>query len=469
MASILSMPPNTLSRLRSITFSWPLATLAMLMMLVMLVINETGYSDAHNALSNLGTRGSVRIQIQTLMRQLVDAESGQRGYLLTGQEADLDPYQKAVEDVRETLKSLGDHYQANSLPAQLVRDIDRQAQVRLAAMSRVLDLHRQGQTAQWQALLRSDAGRQSMDALRQKTAILLALENTRIDTERQALFDMLQLSRIGVNVMGGVTLLALFLFLRRTQLLIRARQWHEQALKAEQEHLEAEVLRRTEELKALARHLQTVREDERSRLARELHDELGALLTATKLDMARLRRMLGAMPPEVQERLQHIHATLDQGIALKRRIIEDLVPSSLRNLGLASALKILASEFAQRADITVNTTVEPVSLSPQAEITLYRLVQESFTNIAKYARASVIDLSVVREGERVRVRVQDNGVGFDTNVVKRSAHGLNGMRFRVESAGGVMQIRSAPGRGTGIEAWLPATSDTTADAPATVT
>ena len=108
------------------------------------------------------------------------------------------------------------------------------------------------------------------------------------------------------------------------------------------------------QLKELAQHLQTIREDERSHLARELHDELGALLTAAKLDVARLKsRLASTGTADAAERLAHLNETLNGGIALKRRIIEDLRPSSLSNLGLVAALEIQLREFAARSEIKV--------------------------------------------------------------------------------------------------------------------
>ena len=114
---------------------------------------------------------------------------------------------------------------------------------------------------------------------------------------------------------------------------------------AERDRLEIEVRERTAQLTELALHLQTAREDERQRLARDLHDELGALLTSAKLDAARIRSRLAGTAPEALDRLAHLVETLNSSIALGRRIIEDLRPSTLSNLGLVAALDILAREF----------------------------------------------------------------------------------------------------------------------------
>src|SRR5206468_5393526 len=152
-----------------------------------------------------------------------------------------------------------------------------------------------------------------------------------------------------------------------TAALDRQRAVQQEVIQAERDNLEAEVAARTAQLRELALHLQTVREDERSHLARELHDELGALLTAAKLDAARLKSRLGTMmTPEVRERMAHLNEALNNGIALKRRIIEDLRPSSLSNLGLAAALEILVREFSARMELNVQCELEPVELPASA-------------------------------------------------------------------------------------------------------
>jgi signal transduction histidine kinase len=133
---------------------------------------------------------------------------------------------------------------------------------------------------------------------------------------------------------------------------------------------------------------------------------------------------------------------------------------------LVSALEIQAREFAKRSELRVHTQLEPVSLSDGAQITVYRLVQEALTNVAKYAKASQVTISLANQQGRAHVSVRDNGIGFAAAATQRSAHGLRGMRYRVEGHGGAMQITTAPGQGTTISAWLPTLAEPTTTAQA---
>lgn len=239
----------------------------------------------------------------------------------------------------------------------------------------------------------------------------------------------------------------------------RMRRRHAQALRAQRRRLEAEVSRCTRDLGQMAHHLHTAHEDQSRRLARDLHDELGALLTVARLSAARLRHTLGPAGAEARRRLEQLEATLNEGMALKQRIIENLVPSSLAHLGLAATLEIQARQFTRRTDTPVHTDLAPLRLDDNAELTAYRLVQECLTNIARHANASqvhiVLDTLHTRNGRCARLRVSDNGRGFEPGHVRCSSHGLLGMRYRVEASGGTWQVRSAPGRGTQVEALLP--------------
>ena len=218
--------------------------------------------------------------------------------------------------------------------------------------------------------------------------------------------------------------------------------------------LEETVRERTAALSELASYLITVREDEKALLARELHDELGALLTVAKIDVARLRIKLRDVPA-LAVHLEPLDRHLDDGIAIKRRIIETLRPSGLAVLGLTQTLENLATDVGTRLNIAIQTEFDEVELTDEGQLAIYRLVQEALTNVSKYANATRVSISVRREPPVVRVRIDDNGIGFDPTALKSSTHGIAGMRFRFEKLQGSLNIDSRPGAGTRLEATVP--------------
>lgn len=448
-------PLKLLPLLRGSKFTFPLASLAAL---GMFVISESSYQQATTRFEELGTQGTARITIQTLWRSLTDAETGQRGYLLTSRKEYLKPYEVAQVQVAKSLAWLNEYYSAEPATQALMTQVQKAADNKLAELAETNRLHDEGKEEAWRNLVLSNIGAEQMDAVRSNSEKLLAHETRKVTEGRKSVLQTLMINRIGVTAMAALSLLALFMYLRQTTTLVRLREEQRRIAQAERDQFEREVVRRTAQLTELARHLQTVREDERSHLARELHDELGALLTAAKLDVARLKSRLGTPTPEVAERIQHLTEGLNSGIALKRRIIEDLRPSSLSNLGLVAALEILVREWGERSEITVDSDFQPVRLRPSGELTVYRLVQEALTNINKYAEASEVQVRLAAEDGEVLVTVRDNGIGFNVEAPQVSAHGLLGMRYRLETEGGTLLLESSAGHGTVIEARLPESS-----------
>ena len=447
------MALEMISRFRGSPFAFPLAALTAL---AMFFISETSYQQATGALNDLGAMGSARLSILELRRAMTDAETGERGYLLTKRKEYLEPYSHALADVTKELATLNAYYANNEKAQPLMKRVTEIVGEKLSEMRTTLDLYDQGKEDAWRQLVLSNIGQEKMEVLRALSAELVQLETSAIGVHRDGVFQTLMLNRIGVSAMTALSLLALFMYLRQTAALERQRDDRQSEIQGERDKLEVVVRRRTAQLTELAQHLQTVREDERSRLARELHDELGALLTAAKLDLARIKsRLASNTTPELAERLTHLSEALNGGIALKRRIIEDLRPSSLNNLGLTAALDILLREFGERAEIEIVSRLEPVQLSPAKQLTVYRLVQEALTNIGKYARASRVDVTLEMRAGRAMVSVRDNGQGFDPNQLSTTSHGLLGMRYRIEAEGGRMNLTTAPGKGTLIEATLP--------------
>jgi signal transduction histidine kinase len=361
-----------------------------------------------------------------------------------------------VDDVGAELKALAAHYRSDAAVAPIVAELAKRINEKLSEVATSIELFEQGRHDAWRELMLSNIGKEKMDAIREAATALLDIETGRIVEQRRQVVATLNLGRIGVGVLLLLSLAALALYLRQSAAVAAAQREHQAALRAERDRLEDEVAHRTTELTELTRHLQTAREDERSRLARELHDELGALLTAAKLDVARLKRSLADTDAPSEERLAHLAETLNSGIALKRRIIEDLHPSALSNLGLVAALQAQARDFGQRSGVATSVELSEVELDNGAQITVYRLVQEALTNIAKHAKATRVWIGLRVVDGQVLVSVRDDGQGFDAKAVPRSTHGLTGMRYRVEAEGGTMRVRATPGRGTLIEASLPA-------------
>ncbi len=446
------MPLTLFNRFWHSAFAFPVACVAAV---ALLVISEVSYRRASGSMGELATMATARTNIQSLWRQLVDAETGQRGYLLTRRTEYLKPYRESLQQVDASIRVLGDYYRGHPEGAPLMERLSSLSKDKISELATTLRLLEEGSDNAWRELLMTNIGQEKMEALRTTAQQLLELESQRVAAGRIDVHRTLMINRVGVGLMTLISLLALSLYFRQSTVLLRVQREQKLAVQVERDRLEAEVKNRTAQLTELAQHLQTAREDERSRLARELHDELGALLTAAKLDAARLKARLGTMSPEVAERLLHLNKLLNDGIALKRQIIENLRPSSLSNLGLVAALEIVTSEFATASGLKVHARLDASRLSPSGELTSYRLVQEALTNIAKYAKATEVWVELSQRDAVDTISVRDNGCGFDTDVPRRSAHGLLGMRYRVEAEGGQMTLTSTPGQGTLIEAHLP--------------
>ncbi|MDO9277329.1 MAG: CHASE3 domain-containing protein [Polaromonas sp.] len=431
--------------------------LAILGAAILITINEASFHASTQATQRIEHAELARQSVGQLMHTMLDAETGTRGFLLTGDEKYLQPYDSAVAELGKELAQL------RQLLANQPEDLaefellahyisKRQSENDLSVRMRKI-----GNDDAWKFMLTTDVGKQHMDAVRRYSQKLMDSSLSKMEAAHLQVNHSLLLSRIGIAAISLAGLLAFYMYLLQTEALLVAGTREKLALQNERDRLEELVRDRTAKLAKLATYLQEVREDERGHLARELHDELGALLTAAKLDVARIRSRLGNNLPEVNERLEHLISTLNSGIALKRRIVEDLRPSSLSHLGLVASLEILTREFAEQSGIEIKTALASVELGGSAQLTVYRLVQESLTNMSKYANATHADITLHNNDDHVIIEVSDNGQGFDSAKVAATSHGLAGMRHRVEAAGGHLVIESSPGKGTHIRAKLPKT------------
>jgi PAS domain S-box-containing protein len=231
------------------------------------------------------------------------------------------------------------------------------------------------------------------------------------------------------------------------------------------ERIRAEdALRRSkEELRELGAAANLAREQEQSRIARELHDELGQTLTALQMDVAWCKALVPEDQPATLARHAKMQAMLKETVAATRRIAADLRPLILDDLGLVPAVEWLVEGFAQRNGIPCDLSVgsPKIELPSAHATTVFRIIQESLTNVAKHAQASHVKVSLERNGADVTFGILDNGVGFSPRDPRKpNSYGLLGLRERTSLLGGELTITSAPGEGTHVRVRLPLESPT---------
>jgi signal transduction histidine kinase len=218
------------------------------------------------------------------------------------------------------------------------------------------------------------------------------------------------------------------------------------------------------ELAELSSHSELVKEQERARIARELHDDLGGNLTAIKMALAMLANRLPADPPVLLEKATYLDSLVDRTIDAVHRISRDLRPSTL-DLGIVAALEWQAAEFAQRTGIACHATIDPdITLDDDAATALFRIFQEALTNIAKHAHASTVTVRLHRDGANLLLSIGDNGVGVQpVDRLKPDSFGLRGMDERAHALKGSLTLSAAPGGGTMVNILIPLASSTPPD------
>ena len=358
-----------------------LTVLVLLSCIGMLILNEMSYRSNLAAFRDATHAERSNLVITNLLLGVANAESSQRSFMLTGDKEfhnDFIAYMIHVDKQLASIESLiaetpqpgADAGYISTLKGMqklvgLIRD-------KKLLMQGTLDKYLAGDTQPWVRITTIPHKKRVMTQIRAQGMQLISFNTLRIQRFENRMQDALTTTRI---TMGSAILLVIALFL----LLWRETNKHQdfeassrQQLADERNKLDHMVQERTSSLRKLAANLQQVRENERARLSRELHDELGALLTAAKLDVARLKSRINQLPDsgELSGRIQHLTDTLNQGIALKRRIIEDLSPSALSNLGLIPALEIQAREYADKSGLKVVTHFDPVTMGKDKALTV---------------------------------------------------------------------------------------------------
>jgi len=227
----------------------------------------------------------------------------------------------------------------------------------------------------------------------------------------------------------------------------------------ERKKAELDIINNAEQLRQLTVHLQSIREEERKRIGREIHDDLGQQLTAIKMDVAWIDKKTPEETIAIKEKLKNIITLLDGSNQSVRRILNELRPGILDEYGLLDALKWQGRLFTEATAIPIeyNTLEEEFKLETEIANCIYRAFQEALTNIMRYADAKKVFVTLQVTGDIINLTIKDYGKGFDPNIIKteNKTFGLLGMKERVRSLNGKLKLISSPGKGTEINIQLP--------------
>lgn len=393
----------------------------------------------------------IRLLTEASYRAM-EAESAQRGFLLTEDGKYLAPFDGGLDATRGRLAQLRDRYLALDATRLPVLDgISAALDSKAREMQQTVALQREGRRDQAMQLVKSNVGLDQMFAISQ------SLEALR-ERERQDVLSKLdawnRATRINTFINTGNLVFTVLLLLVLG--LLATRDIRRRNIFAAQ--LASQIDDRTAELRELSLHMSRVAENEKHALARELHDELGGLLVAMRMDINLIRRRLGvSTDPDVLARWERIDLALTQGMELKRRVIEDLRPTLLDNMGLFTALRWLASQSSEQAQLKLHMEGldEDIQIPPETAIAVFRTAQEAIANVIRHARATTLEVKATVD-DRLQLAISDDGIGVPDGADRRpGAHGLRQMRFRMEAVGGDIRIQPHAPRGTCIVLSVP--------------
>lgn len=415
-------------------------------------ITESRRAETRNFAETLRARqDTMRVLAESIYKAL-EAESAQRGFLLTGEAKYLAPMEAGIAESEAEVANLVARFRTLA-PEELpvLQAVQRDLRTKADEMRRSVAMLKENQPYMAMALVKSDLG------LRLMGSIKSALEGVR-ERERARIFKGIdrwkQATRLNtlINLVGTLFTIAVLIVLG----LLASRDLRRREGYAGQ--LAEEIKLRTAELRDLSQHMSRVAESEKHALARELHDELGGLLVAMRMDIAQLRKRAGnEQDADLKARWARVEQALVDGVELKSRVIEELRPTLLDNMGLFSALRWMASERAEQArlNLRMEGLDEDVDMPPETAIAVFRTAQEAIANITRHASARRITLKA-SIGDRLTIEIADDGRGMPPGSEQRTgSHGLKQMRFRMEAVGGTLRIASNDLGGTTVQLSVP--------------
>jgi signal transduction histidine kinase len=396
--------------------------------------------------------------IDELQSSISRSVGAQRTYLLTGDPRYIETYNRVVAEVEPRLANLSEAYTGSDASLGSVRDLQVLIGKRLADLSMIMTIQKTQGVAAAIALVKTSVGSDTgaiiadnLDRLRDREGVE--------HREAAAHWESSLAVTRWITLLGTIiNMLLVAVATRLVYLDMRRRAALNAELRDQKLKLEHEVEERTRELVELSTHLQNVSEREKASLARELHDELGGLLVGARMDISWAEQHMAKDDPDLKLRLNRVQQNLAAGVDLKRRIIEELRPTLLDNVGLFAALRWQMKETCAGAGLKCSESYpdEEPRFKSEASIALFRIAQEAFSNILKHSRAKAADISLDMDEETLLLRIADDGIGMPAErFTAIGSHGLASMRHRVRALGGRLDVRKPASGGTMLIVQIP--------------
>ena len=401
--------------------------------------------------------------LHQLKADLFEAESAQRGYMITKRKEYVAPFNTALTQARYNVKLsealvIDTSTEKNqTIELAWLKAISASVEAKSAEMLLTIKLIEANKIDEANQVINVDVGRLEMQKFVTETDKLIKQQTADVDAMIKKRQNTVNLARAS-NIIGALILIFLVVMVIK-QLLseLSAKSRLQQQVVKENADYEIKLKQQTKLLRSMALDYQADVERERQKLSRELHDELGSIFTAIKMDLAWCMKKLADNAPDIVAKLTKTTSYVNQGIQYQRHIVQELHPSMISTFGFWPALTALINDAAERNKwrLTLNLPDETTPLNETISLVTYRIVQESLNNANKYAKASAVNVDVMLDENYIKLEISDNGIGVDMHSLNGLTHGLSGMRHRVLAIGGHFEMLSKPSEGVLIRALIP--------------
>ncbi len=401
--------------------------------------------------------------LHQLKGNMYEAESAQRGFMITKRKEYLAPFNAALDNAKANIKFIEALINITASPQNKVYELEKLraisaiVEARSAEMILTIKLIEQNKIEEANQIINLDVGKLQMQNFVTATDKLVMHQSDIVDDMVKKRRNTVNLAR--ASVIGGSLILIFLVAMVIKQLLkeLAIKSRAQQQVTKENADYEVKLKQQTKLLRSMALDYQADVERERQKLSRELHDELGSIFTATKMDLAWCIKKLTDSAPDIADKLAKTTGYINQGIQFQRHIVQELHPSMISTFGFWPALSALIKDAAERNKwrLTLNLPHPTTPLNETISLVAYRIVQESLNNANKYAKATTINVDVMLDDHFIKLEISDNGIGVDMQSLSGLTHGLSGMRHRVQAIGGHFEMLSNPSQGVLISALIP--------------